>query len=269
MDVLAKARRFMLQSREQRTRKLRGLTRYYLGYFVFRICGRCVNRARSPFLVVYRPDFDYDFDKFPEYREFHRIWTTGVETSHGGDINRLNLLYLNLAQVMCDGVPGDFVELGVYKGNSASILHQFSRQYGRRLFLFDTFQGFDRRDLTGIDANMRHSGFTDTSLDAVRRFVGSDDVVCVPGFFPKSANAIALPEAVAVLHIDCDLYAPMKAGLEVFYPRMTSGGVMLLHDYASGHWPGTRTAIDEFFADKAEHLIVMPDKAGTAAVRKI
>lgn len=269
MNALARVHRVISQNREQRTRKLRGLTRYYLGYFVFQICGRWVNRAKSPFLVIYRPDFDYDFDKFPEYRELHRMWTSGVKINHGGDINRLNLLYLNLAQVMDDGVHGDFVELGVYKGNSASILRQFSQRYGRRLFLFDTFQGFDKGDLTGIDADMSHSGFADTSLDAVRRFVGSDGVIYVPGSFPKSVDAFALPEAVAVLHIDCDLYAPMKAGLEVFYPRVTSGGVILLHDYASGHWPGTRTAIDEFFADKAERLVIMPDKAGTAAVRKI
>jgi O-methyltransferase len=97
--------------------------------------------------------------------------------------------------------------------------------------------------------------------------VGTTDVVYVPGFFPESAKALTLPLRMAPAHIDCDLYEPMKAALDLFYPRMAAGGVMILHDYASDHWPGATKAIDEFFADKTESVVVLPDKAGTAIAR--
>jgi hypothetical protein len=164
-------------------------------------------------------------------------------------------------------VPGDFVELGVYKGNSASILAAFARRNRRRLFLFDTFEGFDQRDLHGLDSK-RRADFTDTSLADVERLVGTDGVVYVQGFFPESASKITLPERIAIAHIDCDLYAPMRAGLECFYPRLSPGGIMLLHDYSSGHWPGVTEAVDEFFKNLPDKPILVADKSGTAIVRK-
>jgi Macrocin-O-methyltransferase (TylF) len=162
--------------------------------------------------------------------------------------------------------PETLSNSGVYKGNSAKVLREIIGPE-RTLYLFDTFAGFDERDVTGIDARANRSSFQDTSLKAVREFVGTKDVVYVPGFFPESANTVTLPSRIALAHIDCDLYEPMKAALDLFYPRMAAGGVMMLHDYASDHWPGATKAIDEFFADKLESVVVLPDKAGTAIVR--
>jgi hypothetical protein len=90
----------------------------------------------------------------------------------------------------------------------------------------------------------------------------------VQGFFPESMTKIRMPDRISVVHIDCDLYQPMKAGLELFYPRLSPGGLMLLHDYTSGHWPGIHQAIDEFFAKTVEKPVLAPDKSGTAIVRK-
>lgn len=80
-----------------------------------------------------------------------------------------------------------------------------------------------------------------------------------------------IPEgtAFAMVHLDCDLYLPTKAALEFFYPKMVRGGLLILHDYDSGCWPGVTLAADEFFADKPEGLIRIPDKSGTAAMIKI
>jgi O-methyltransferase len=64
-------------------------------------------------------------------------------------------------------------------------------------------------------------------------------------------------------------YKPFKAGLEFFYPRLVDGGFLVMHDYGSLWWDGTEKAIDEFFADKPESVIPIPDRAGTAAIRKI
>jgi hypothetical protein len=61
----------------------------------------------------------------------------------------------------------------------------------------------------------------------------------------------------------------VKAALECFYPRVSPGGILLLHDYSSGHWPGVRQAVDEFFQKLPEKPILIPDKSGTAIVRKM
>jgi hypothetical protein len=61
----------------------------------------------------------------------------------------------------------------------------------------------------------------------------------------------------------------MKAGLECFYPRLSPGGILLLHDYCSGYWPGATQAIDEFFQHRPENPTLVADKSGSAIIRKV
>jgi hypothetical protein len=70
------------------------------------------------------------------------------------------------------------------------------------------------------------------------------------------------------VHIDCDLYEPIRAALEYFYPRMVPGGYIVMHDYTSMAWNGAERAIDEFFADKPESVIPLPDGAGSCVARR-
>jgi O-methyltransferase len=60
----------------------------------------------------------------------------------------------------------------------------------------------------------------------------------------------------------------MKAALAFFYPRMSKGALLIMHDYQSGTWPGATRAIDEFCAEAGQTLILLPDKSGTAVCRK-
>jgi O-methyltransferase len=270
MITLATLRRFSKRPRAEQRAILHSRWRIALSLIFFVLLGRWINSPRSALVLVARPDFDYDKGAFPEFEHLHAVWKKGVPLNNGSDLVRLFLLCQNVRQICREGVHGDYVELGVYKGNSAAVLNYYATEARRRLFLFDTFSGFSSSDLRGIDADVKHAGFVDTSLDYVQEIVGTERAVYIAGLFPDSLkNAPALPDAVAVLHIDCDLYAPMKAGLEYFYPKMSKGGLILLHDYGSMHWPGATRAIDEFFADKSESVIVMPDKSGTVAIRKV
>lgn len=225
------------------------------------------NRERSVFIRSYRPDFDYDHGGFENFAEFRDYWTRGNSTNNLGDMARLYLLVMNARQVVRENVPGDFAELGVYKGNSAKVLAEIARRGGRRIFLFDTFEGFDPADVQSFAPEIR-SAFNDTSLEMVKAFVGEDAATYVPGKFPESLSTAELPEQFALVHLDCDLYEPMKAGLQYFYPRTAPGAMFILHDYGSGHWPGIARAVDEFLTDKPERLVLMPDKSGTAMFRK-
>jgi O-methyltransferase len=228
------------------------------------------NRGRGSLLLQYRPDFHIRADRIEQFEDLAKDWTAQGWLPHGGDFVRLYLLYLQVRQVLDARIEGDFAEVGVYRGITAKLLHSLAPQ--KKLYLFDTFDGFDRLD---VAAEARETGrrqsagqFSDTSLEQVKRFVGSDqNVVYRRGRFPQTALDLPVGTAFSLVHFDADLHEPARAFCEFFYPRMTAGGVMIFHDYNSG-FVGVRKAVDGFFGDKPEGVIQIPDKSGTAVVIK-
>jgi hypothetical protein len=208
---------------------------------------------------------EHDFFAYSDLKK----WTAGNLKNNSGDISRFFCLNLCIEQLIEEKIEGDVVELGVYRGNSAFLLAKFARRMERRCFLFDTFSGFDARDLqNGKDTSLR-TVFEDTSLDTVRDLVGSENTVYVKGFFPDSLRQAGDIGDLALAHIDCDLESPMTAALNYFYPKIKKGGFLIMHDYSSLYWPGAKKAVDSFFKDKPEYIIPIPDKSGTCMIRKV
>lgn len=211
----------------------------------------------------------------PKYRERGGLfdpadtgkWLSG-NPNNASDMPRYHFLNLTCDQILKEGVTGDVAELGVFRGNSAYLLAKLARRLGTTAYLFDTYEGFDERDLEGVDA-AAPTAFSNTSLERVRRLVGEENAVFVAGYFPGSLAKVEGDPRFCLVHLDCDLYAPMKAALEYFYPRLVPGGWLIIHDYASLVWDGAEKAVDEFFADKPENLVLIPDKAGTAVIRRL
>lgn len=235
---------------------------------IARMLAKPLQSSRASWMLEHRPDSHALHGLIENDAQLIQGWMQGSALNNAGDLARFYMLYLNIEQVLREGVPGDFAELGVYKGNSAFLLAHMARRSGRHVYLFDTFSGFDSRDFVKEDKDRMAGHFSDTSLEGVRSLVGAESVSYVQGFFPDSLATITPPEKLAVVHLDCDLYEPMRAGLENFYPRLSPGGIMFLHDYSSGEWPGARRAVDEFLEDKPEQLVLIPDKSGTAVLRK-
>ncbi len=218
----------------------------------------------------YMPDSFVNHREHLEFRELYVSFTRGNRKNNNGDIARLWSLILNIKSVVEEaGVPGDFAELGVFRGNTSSVLVHYGARYGRKTYLFDTFEGFSEQDLVGVDGG-RPLAFSDTSVAFVKEVIGErnkDGVVFVKGYFPASIPAELDGTQFAVVSLDAILHQPMKAGLEWFYPRMAKGAIFLLHDYSSGEWAGTRQAVDEFCRETGEQCILMPDKSGSAFMR--
>jgi hypothetical protein len=181
------------------------------------------------FYTAYRPYSDVVLGAYSELLYLSEKWIANNGEDNAGDLPRLYALVLNLKQILADSVPGDFAELGVYRGNSVAVLAHYARAHGRQLYLFDTFQGFDARDLTGGDRD-RHMEFRNTSLDLVRQTVGTDAVFWIKGYFPASIPSDFVGTQFSLVHLDCDLYEPMKAALEFFYPRLSPSGLLIIHD---------------------------------------
>jgi macrocin-O-methyltransferase TylF-like protien len=200
-----------------------------------------------------------------EFDVLRRLWTHGGVKGNDVDLIRMAFLAVNIASLEENEVPGAFAEIGVWRGNSAKVIHQLAPR--RRLYLFDTFCGFDHRDAQVDLASGVMVHFRDTSMDEVRAFLGdSESLHFVPGRFPDTAAAVPPDEQFAFVHLDCDLQQPTKAALDFFYPRMSAGGLIVVHDYGSGRWPGVTHAVDHFLADKLEGLVRIPDMSGTAVL---
>jgi O-methyltransferase len=187
------------------------------------------------------------------------------------DTVRRDMLVLLLRDLIERRVPGDIAELGVYKGLTAKLIHHYAPE--KTLHLYDTFQGFDIGDVAREASVSRRkpaqNHFSDTSPDAVLRHIApkSCRVHVHPGFFPESVPECEHGLRYCFVHLDADLYAPIMAGLEYFYPRMERCGLIVVHDFNA--WPGARRAVMEFFADKPEIPLPMPDHSGSAVIRRI
>ena len=230
----------------------------------------------TDFFIGYQPD---SFSYFKCHSEFDSLFKTFIsrnEINNGGDTARLWCFMLNIKQILAENIEGDFAELGVWRGNTASVLAHYAAEVGRELYLFDTFEGFDSRDFDTVDSSKQSIlsdtalRFADTSLEIAKNTIGSNCTQChfIQGYFPDSIQAEHKNKQYAIVSLDCDLYEPMKAGLEFFYPLMPPGGLLLLHDYSSLHWPGAKIAVDEFCMQHQENVVLMPDKSGSAIIRK-
>lgn len=226
-----------------------------------------VLESDNSFYLTYRPDADIEFGRHPELRALSSKWVANNLANNACDLPRLYALLFNIKQVVAEGIPGDFAELGVYRGNSAAVLAHCARQHRRSVFLFDTFTGFEARDLVGLDGSKERS-FADTSLSLVQHTVGKDSAFYMKGHFPETITEGVAERRFAVVHLDCDLYEPMRAGVDFFFPRLSPGGLMIIHDYSNPHWEGAKRAVDEYLPQIPESLILMPDKSGTAMLRK-
>lgn len=170
-------------------------------------------------------------------------------------------------------LPGDIIELGVYRGaslmswaNFLEIRNMGDRQ--KQVFGFDNFAGFSsltRKDGAGSPTHEKNVGGFDSSVfeemlnDSIAiydedRFIPYKPRIklikgnienTVPKFVRENPGL-----RISLLHFDCDLYRPTKIALETFWPLVVRGGVVLFDEYGIRPWAGESNAVDEFFSNK-------------------
>lgn len=176
--------------------------------------------------------------------------------------------WFQVERVKKNSIKGAFAELGVYKGDSAFLLHQMD---GSRTFhLFDTFEGFQPDDLkqeTGKAATYTTSNFADTSIEKVKKRLSDPEFIFHQGTFPESAKGLENKQ-YALVSMDADLYNPTKAGLEYFYPRLSPGGVIIVHDY-NPDWPGIMKAVDDFASTIPVPIVPVADVDSSVMIFKL
>ena len=147
-------------------------------------------------------------------------------------------------------IRGDVAECGVYRGWFASMINEcFPNE---KLWLFDTFSGFDPRDVA-VDTKPAKEAITDglfdrfnvTSEDIVKlRCMHRENLIIRKGYVPETFEGI--DSKFCFVNLDMDLYNPQLAALRFFSGKMVKGGVILVHDYYNKTFTGTTKAVDEF-----------------------
>ena len=153
------------------------------------------------------------------------------------------------------GLPGDYAEVGVYKGATARLICQVKGT--KQLHLFDTFAGLPQVDKSDIRFSEKMFA---ASLDGVKaRLANFENVHYYPGLFPTTSGPVT-GQRFAMVHLDVDLYQSTKDSLEFFYPRLVPGGILISHDHPTAD--GVVKAFNEFLADKPEKVIQLPLSQG-------
>jgi len=185
------------------------------------------------------------------------------------DFVRRHAMRLAAEWIISRKVSGSIAELGVYQGEQAALLNSLFPD--RTIHLFDTFEGFSQTDIS-TEAKQGYStaamgDFTDTSIERVMaRMPFPEKVEVHAGFFPGSLGN--LEDRFAFVSLDVDLFEPTLAGLEYFYPRLSPGGFIFVHDYNNRRYAGVRHAVDSFLATTHAAALPLPDFAGSLVVLK-
>jgi hypothetical protein len=221
-----------------------------------------------------------DFE--PKFRALHERCAPFTMTTP----ERMYAVWQAVRHAVRAGVPGDVVECGVWRGGSSMLAALTLIQCGdeeRELYLYDTFAGMsepDERDVasTGepalpewrqakrgelnelcyspleeVERNLRSTGIDPARL----HFVEGKVEETIPG---------TVPERISVLRLDTDWYESTWHELTHLYPRLSPGGVLIVDDY--GHWQGAREAVDRYFGEVAEPiLLARTDYTGRIGVR--
>lgn len=167
-------------------------------------------------------------------------------------------------------IPGDAAEVGVYRGDFATLIN--AALPGRKLHLFDTFTGFDDRDIlieqeSGL-SRARTGDFSQTDQALVlQKMSFPRQIVFHPGYFPDTFPPCA-QLIFSFVSLDVDLYAPTAAALKLFWPRLASGGCILVHDYNSTQFSGPEKAVREFCEARRIYPVPVCDLHGSVVLMK-
>lgn len=160
-------------------------------------------------------------------------------------------ILLSLAREMLK-VPGDFVELGCYRGDTSLLLQKLLVGSGdrKRLWIYDSFEGLPERSFE--DSSAAGDAFSAGELFVTKREVvekfkkaGVRMPIIKKGFF-EDLSAADLPDAISFAFLDGDLYGSIRTSFSLVFPRLADGGIIVVHDYNNPQLPGSARAVDEF-----------------------
>jgi hypothetical protein len=171
---------------------------------------------------------------------------------------RLDNLDDCIRRALADGVPGDLMECGVWRGGAAIFMRAALEAYGdtdRSVWVADSFQGVSRPDPAAFPEDVGFDLWRYANLVVPREQVEAnfarygmldDRVRFVEGWF-RDTLPTAPVESLAVLRLDGDMYESTFVALESLYDKVSPGGFVIVDDYSL---EPCKLAVDDFRGDK-------------------
>lgn len=190
--------------------------------------------GRAGVEVVRRGTYD------PAKREVGRDWPAEAETMIG--MKRLDNLEHCITTALADGVPGDLIETGVWRGGATIFMRAVLEVYGvrdRTVWVADSFAGLPAPDPARYPADARLDlsaigrlaiGVETVRANFARYGLLDDQVQFLPGWFKDTLPSAPI-ERLAVMRLDGDLYESTIDALESLYPKLSVGGFVIVDDY--------------------------------------
>lgn len=213
------------------------------------------NRVKS-FLKKNRLMIMQKFDFDPEKRAGGLDWPPLADTMIG--LKRLDNLQFCVEYAIKNGVPGDLIETGVWRGGGSIFMRAVLKAHDisdRTVWVADSFEGLPAPDAEKYpqDAGDVHHtiDFLSVSSDQVRanfRKYGllDEQVRFLEGWFKDTLPAAPIKK-LSVIRLDGDMYESTMDGLRNLYPKLSVGGHIIIDDYAL---KGCSQAVHDFRGDK-------------------
>jgi len=199
--------------------------------------------------------------KDPEFREIFKLQENfGWIGDYGPKIQRLYILR-NLILSIKD-LNAAWAECGVFKGSSSLIMAEYNLRYkllkeNHKIHLFDSFQGLSNPTKDDEGLNFNEGDFKGTLNEVQNNLIEYSCFEYHQGWIPSKFNEVK-EHNFSFVHIDVDLYEPVKDSLEFFIPRMIKGGYILLDDYGCIDLPGALKATNEVVEKNNLHISKLP-----------
>ncbi|AGB02447.1 TylF/MycF/NovP-related O-methyltransferase [Methanoregula formicica] len=184
--------------------------------------------------------------------------------------DRIYPLIQSVKYIIENEIEGDIVECGVWKGGSmmtvALTLNNLN-QFSRNLYLYDTFEGMPKPTESDVDyigepaietfqkvkKSDTASDWVNCSLEEVKKNLELTGYPKEKIFYIKGLVEDTIPKVIsdkiAILRLDTDFYSSTKHELNMLYPKLSKGGILIIDDY--GYWAGSRKAVDEYFKENS------------------
>ena len=227
---------------------------------IFRSAGLEVSRRGTRNNAEGKNYFDYDFETDETFKAIFREGVRRSGSTHNPEVvhQRMYNTVQFLKHTM--DVDGDVAECGAFRGLSSFLFCNYiglaiPHFEGEGYHIFDSFLGLSdpkpedviSSSLYGEIGTYREGrGAFHGALEVVKNTLSDYPLIEFhPGWIPESL--VGIPERqYRFVHLDLDLYEPIKGAIEYFYPRMSQGGAIVIDEYAVPRWPGAKKAVDEF-----------------------
>lgn len=154
-----------------------------------------------------------------------------------------------------DRIAGDYVECGVWRGGMSAAIAEVG--IDRKFHLFDSFEGLpaakeiDGKEALAWQGDSTGENFFD-NCKAEESYViramamaKHTNYQLYKGWFQNTLNSFS-GDSIAILRLDGDWYDSIMECLVHLYPKVATGGLILLDDYHT--WSGCSRAVHDYLS---------------------